>query len=189
MMRQQSADGAERSDKLVAILIATALHVVLIVFLIKMSGQAEAAPDAELRQAGDFTSEHRDMPIPPDGIAVDSLPLSGMRVGEAEQYEISLDCAYEVSRGSSQGVLRSGTPAAAGVLGCPPTIPLHDLAPPLAVSVHYDLRGSLLGVVKEQLEPNAFAAIEKLQLAKPRPGRQWQGGVLIRLRIDEAESR
>lgn len=174
------ADG-ERREKIVAIVVAAALHVLLIVFVLRMPQEA-AGPGASTETTS-FASRHRDVPIPPEGIVVDSLPLSGLQAGENVQYEVALDCVYEVEPGSTEGVLRSGAPDSAGVLGCPRALALVNLPVPFGVSAHYDARGRLLGVVAQHTTPQTFTLINNLGLARPRPGRQWQGAVLIRIRI------
>ena len=177
-----------RRDRYFAIAFAVVLHVVLIGFFLKMSSAPQSSADRSARPT-DFTSAHRDIPIPPEGIATDSLPLSGLRQGDADSFELSLDCSYEVPDSATEAVLRSGEPADDGVLGCPATLPLRDLQVPFALSAHYDAGGSLLAVVDQHIQAQTFAAINALQLAKPRPGRQWQGNILIRLTVERTDNR
>ena len=172
----------ERRDKMVAIVVAAALHVLLIVFILRLP-QSEGSNAIAATESTSFTSRHRDVPIPPEAITVDSLPWSGLRAAGNVQYEVVLDCVYGVQPGSTEGLLSSGTPESAGVIGCPRTLAVGNLPIPLGLSAHYDVQGRLLGVVAEHTTPQTFDLINDLSLAQPRPGRQWQGEVLIRLSI------
>lgn len=172
---------SERSDWWIAAAVAVVVHVALILFLLRLSGPKDESPSSRPQVPAE--ESYRDIPAAPDGIPADSLPLSGLRGPPGEDHPIIIECRYEFDSAANHLRLLHGALQREGLLGCAPGLASSPALMPSHIRVHYDPFGTIQGITGDELADQFFPTVSGWQLARPRPGRQWQAGVIFDLTL------
>jgi hypothetical protein len=172
----------ERSDWWIAAGVAAVLHIALILFLLRTMRSSDA-PRVDAVKAPAAEESYRDIPAAPDGIPMDTIPLSGLRGPPGEDHPIIVTCKYELNGTSAPLRLLNGPLASTGTLGCGTELRAAPRMNGAHIRLHYDPFGSLLGITGHDQAAQFFETVRAWQLARPRAGRQWQAPVILDVTI------
>jgi hypothetical protein len=156
----ESKRDPERRDAMWALGAAVAVHVVIIGVFLNV-------------RSNDASRRLRDVPMPPEGIAGDSLPMSGLASSPDEPAGTMIRCAYSAANGKLS--LVEGEPRRRSDAGCSEALEAA-IAIPASLEVFLGLDGYVDSVKHQSALVHDTAVIRTIRdwrLAVPRRGREW----------------